>query len=306
MYDVGHHHHIQYVRIRHNDANAYLDLANMLQSYAYEKAIEYYIKATKLLQSVTMQVYNNLGVLYNALGQHQEALKYLTLALGDGRSPVDVALEFARHVKEKEAVGERVDAQHLMNSVLISTLFNGARTYEYMNDRENAKAIYEAIVKVHPSYYECHLRLACMRIDAGEDSEAEQILRVVVQEINTECAEAWLILARIQMSRGEHKPAQSALEKVNKMTQNKDPYVWVSLGQLWQKMYSVINLHTEGGQQVDPQQLDTYRKLQAKALDAYRRALKLDSSNMYAANGIGCVLADKGYVQEAQQMFNQV
>lgn len=126
----------------------------------------------------------------------------------------------------------------------------------------------------------------------------------MVQEIQTDCIEAWLMLARLQLARGEMKPAQNSLEKVSKFTQSKDPYVWVSLGQCYQKMCPVLRTAGEGVD--DPATLDLHKKTSSKALDCYRRALKLDPSNLYAANGIGCVLADRGNYQEANEMFTTV
>lgn len=36
------------------------------------------------------------------------------------------------------------------------------------------------------------------------------------------------------------------------------------------------------------------------------QALRIDSHNMYAANGIGCVLADRGLISEAKEVFGKV
>ena len=42
------------------------------------------------------------------------------------------------------------------------------------------------------------------------------------------------------------------------------------------------------------------------AADFYRRILQKDSTNAYAANGCGTVLAEKGQLMKAKDVFNQV
>ena len=38
----------------------------------------------------------------------------------------------------------------------------------------------------------------------------------------------------------------------------------------------------------------------------FKQVLRIDPRNIYAANGIGCVLAHKGYHREARDVFSQV
>jgi RNA polymerase-associated protein CTR9 len=43
-----------------------------------------------------------------------------------------------------------------------------------------------------------------------------------------------------------------------------------------------------------------------RALEYYSRVLQRNSSNIYAASGIGCVLAEQGKLEAAQKIFTQV
>lgn len=38
----------------------------------------------------------------------------------------------------------------------------------------------------------------------------------------------------------------------------------------------------------------------------YKRVLKEQPSNMYAAHGLGCVLAELGHLEEAKEVFSRV
>ena len=48
------------------------------------------------------------------------------------------------------------------------------------------------------------------------------------------------------------------------------------------------------------------KKYQDRALAMYKSVLRNDHKNIWAANGIGAVLAHKGCIQEARDIFAQV
>lgn len=48
------------------------------------------------------------------------------------------------------------------------------------------------------------------------------------------------------------------------------------------------------------------KRHQERALSRYKQVLKIDPKNIWAANGIGAVLAHKGAVNEARDIFAQV
>ena len=48
------------------------------------------------------------------------------------------------------------------------------------------------------------------------------------------------------------------------------------------------------------------KRHQDRALAMYKQVLRNDPRNIYAANGIGAVLAHKGYIREARDIFAQV
>ena len=48
------------------------------------------------------------------------------------------------------------------------------------------------------------------------------------------------------------------------------------------------------------------KRNQERALQLYKTVLKNDPRNIWAANGVGCVLAHKGYISEARDIFSSV
>lgn len=163
-----------------------MDLAIILQNFNFEKALDAYLKALNLMTTVTVQVYNNIAVLYTGLAKYEDALKYLIVCLGN-RPPTEVASEFEQYKRDKEAVGQSVEPDHIMNGVHITVLFNCARNYEYLGERDNAMNIYNALLNIHPSYYECHLRLACMYMDVGDVSNTSSDVTSRRTRLKTYC-----------------------------------------------------------------------------------------------------------------------
>lgn len=51
---------------------------------------------------------------------------------------------------------------------------------------------------------------------------------------------------------------------------------------------------------------DREKRHQERALTMFKQVLKIDPKNIWAANGIGAVLAHKGTVNEARDIFAQV
>ena len=51
---------------------------------------------------------------------------------------------------------------------------------------------------------------------------------------------------------------------------------------------------------------DKEKKYQDRALTMYKTILRNDPKNIWASNGIGAVLAHKGYITEARDIFAQV
>lgn len=101
------------------------------------------------------------------------------------------------------------------------------------------------------------------------------------------------------MSKHEWGPGQKKFEQVLNKMDKEDAYSWVSLGNVWMEM--LFNLGRKKTD--DPNQEAKYMD---RALQMFGKALKIEPKNIWAANGIGCVLASKAMWQDARDIFAQV
>jgi RNA polymerase-associated protein CTR9 len=74
-----------------------------------------------------------------------------------------------------------------------------------------------------------------------------------------------------------------------------DTYSQVALGNIW--------LHTLYQSSRDKEKVKRHEQ---RALQMYKQVLKIDPKNIWAANGVGAVLAHKGLLNEARDIFAQV
>lgn len=76
---------------------------------------------------------------------------------------------------------------------------------------------------------------------------------------------------------------------------SQDSYSLIALGNVW-----LQTLHQP------TKDKEREKRHQERALSMFKQVLKIDPRNIWAANGIGAVLAHKGAVNEARDIFAQV
>lgn len=64
----------------------------------------------------------------------------------------------------------------------MSTTYNLGRLYEGMCEFERAESLYKGILKEHPSYVDCYLRLGCMARDREQIYEASDWFKEALQK----------------------------------------------------------------------------------------------------------------------------
>lgn len=108
--------------------------------------------------------------------------------------------------------------------------------------------------------------------------------------------DAWSLIGNLHLAKQEWGPGQKKFERILKQpsTQN-DTYSMLALGNVW-----LQTLHQP------TRDREKEKRHQDRALAIYKQVLRNDAKNLYAANGIGAVLAHKGYFREARDVFAQV
>ncbi|XP_033912945.2 RNA polymerase-associated protein CTR9 homolog [Acipenser ruthenus] len=264
-----------------DDVEAWIELAQILEQTDIQGALSAYGTATRILQEkvqadVPPEILNNLGALHFRLGNLGEAKKY-----------------FLASLERAKAEGEH--DEHYYNAISVTTSYNLARLYEAMNEFHESEKLYKNVLREHPNYVDCYLRLGAMARDKGNFYEASDWFKEALQ-INQDHPDAWSLIGNLHLAKQEWGPGQKKFERILKQpsTQN-DTYSMLALGNVW-----LQTLHQP------TRDREKEKRHQDRALAIYKQVLRNDSKNLYAANGIGAVLAHKGYYREARDVFAQV
>ena len=264
-----------------DDVEALIELAGILEQMDISASLQAYEKASQMLKDtvgaeVPPEILNNIAALHFRCGDYEKAKSYY-----------EQTLERCRQ--------ERLQDETYYSNITVSINYNLARLYEELCDFERAEQLYKGILKEHPSYVDCYLRLGCMARDREQIYEASDWFKEALQK-NQEHADAWALIGNLHLAKHEWGPGQKKFERILKNPETKsDTYSNLSLGNVW-----LQTLHTSARDRAKD------KKHLERALDYYKDVLRKDSRNLYAANGIGSVLAHKGFFREARDVFAQV
>mmetsp|Transcript_23225 Transcript_23225/g.50317 ORF Transcript_23225/g.50317 Transcript_23225/m.50317 type:complete len:1323 (-) Transcript_23225:179-4147(-) len=179
----------------------------------------------------------------------------------------------------------------LQNPSSISIAFNLARLHESSGRIIPASELHKAILKHHPSYVNSYLRLACIARDCGSLKDCSEWLKMAVA-VAPGNPEVLTLVGNLHLSLCDWAPAQNVFDQLLQQKVPKvEAYSMLSLGNIY-----FNNLNTP----------KKYSKHLQHAADFYRRILQKDKANAYAANGLGTVLAEKGELFRAKEIFNRV
>ena len=241
--------------------------AVFLESSDPEKSVKFYT-ASNAEESDNFAVLNNFVVLKQSLKLSNEA--------------VDPAL--LRR------------SQSLASDTLMRTFvkFNEARLLEEFEGLiSRAEEIYKEIILDNPSFPLAHLRLGAICFTRSQYAEAADHFKDVLGA-DEQNRDAWNCVAATHLKQKAFTPARKSFERVLQNIDKNDPYALVSLGNIYIEL---------ARQDKSSKHSDEYHR---RAGDFYGKALSLDRGNLYAAQGIGLIFADRGLSAEAREIFTQV
>ena len=265
-----------------DDVEAWIELAQILEQNDMAGALAAYGTAIKILQEkvqveIPPEILNNVAALHFRLNNLPEAAKNYELSLERCRT------EFQNR------------EESYYESIATTIHYNTARLYEAQNESEKAVKEYKDILREHPNYIDCYLRLGCIARDRGQINDASYWFKEVFR-ISQNHADGWSLIGNMHMAKQEWGPAQKKFERIISQAETKeDTYSHVALGNIW-----LQTLHQP------TRDREKEKRHQDRALQLYKQVLRLDNRNIYATNGIGCVLAYKGHIPEARDVFAQV
>jgi tetratricopeptide (TPR) repeat protein len=263
---------------------------------------------------------NNMGVLnYRLAALLGGAPAERKAALGRaedlyGRALSQLASEAAPGASADECAAPAARAAAmLVPGAATSATFNIARLREAQGRGDEAVAIYTQLAASAPTYLDAQLQLAACAAAAGDEAGAEGWYESVVSKGEAAVAAtpsaaavgsgtrsaivtALLSLGRIAEARGDRASARGRYARA--LTQagfEKDPFASIALANLdFSKLYDL------------PPSSDAREGVLRDAFDRFKEVMKRHPANAYAANGLGCVLAEQGRLEHSREVFAKV
>ncbi|XP_017063512.1 RNA polymerase-associated protein CTR9 homolog [Drosophila eugracilis] len=263
------------------DIEAWIELAQILEQNDLQASLNAYGTASSILRDkakyeIPAEIQNNVASLHYRLGNLKMAKDTLESALKHATSEMD------KDVKYYE-------------SIQVTMKYNLARLNEAMSSYDVADKLYKEILKEHPNYIDCYLRLGCMARDKGLIFVASDFFKDALN-INNDNPDARSLLGNLHLAKMQFALGQKNFETILKNpATSTDAYSLIALGN-----FSLQTLHQPSRDK------EKERKHQEKALAIFKQVLRNDPRNIWATNGIGAVLAHKGCVIEARDIFAQV
>ncbi|KAJ0970982.1 hypothetical protein J5N97_018941 [Dioscorea zingiberensis] len=296
-------------RIDPKDAQAFMELGELLISSDAVAALDALKTARTLIkkgeEQVPVELLNNIGVLYFERGEFEFAEQTFKEALGegiwfsllDGQSSIVDSSAYSVQYKDftlfhqLEEKGTSLD----LPWDKVTTMFNYARLFEQLHDSEKASILYRLILFKYPEYIDAYLRLAAMA-KARNNIQLSIDLIGEALKLDDKCPNALSMLGSLELKSDDWVKAKDTFRAAKDATDGKDSYATLSLGN-W-NYYAAIRSEKRGA------------KLEAthleKAKELYTKVLMLRPGNLYAANGAGIVLAEKGQFDVSKDIFTQV
>uniref|UniRef100_A0A1J3CQK1 RNA polymerase-associated protein CTR9-like protein n=1 Tax=Noccaea caerulescens TaxID=107243 RepID=A0A1J3CQK1_NOCCA len=291
------------------DAQAFVGLGELLISSDTGAALDAFKMARTLMkkggQEVPIEVLNDIGVLHFEKEEFESALDNFKEALGDG-----IWISFLDEKERLEETGVSVlgykdtgifyrliESGHSVDLPWnkVTTLFNLARLLEQLHKTETATFLYRLILFKYPGYIDAYLRLAA-------SAKAQNNLPLAIELVNEALKvddknpNALSLLGELELKSDDWVKAKETFRAANDATDGKDSYAILSLGN-WNYFAAMRN------EKRNPKLEATHLE---KAKELYTKVLTQHNSNMYAANGSGIILAEKGQFDIAKDLFTQV
>ncbi|KAL1363930.1 protein CTR9 homolog [Arachis hypogaea] len=297
-------------KIDPRDAQAFLELGELLILSDTGSALDAFKTARTLFkkggQDVPIELLNNIGVLQFERGEFELAQQTFKEALGDGiwlflinggnKSSNDIAtstLQFKdmQLFHKLESTGHHID----LPWDKVTVLFNLARLLEQLNDSGTASILYRLILFRFPDYIDAYLRLAAIAKARNNILLSIELVHDALK-VNEKCPNALSMLGDLELKNDDWVKAKETLRAASDATDGKDSYATLALGN-WNYFAAVRN------EKRNPKLEATHLE---KAKELYTRVLIQHSANLYAANGAGVVLAEKGHFDVSKDIFTQV
>ncbi|CAL8078737.1 unnamed protein product [Calicophoron daubneyi] len=276
------------------DVEAWIEYAQLLENDV-GGALNAYLKALAILENIQLdiapEILNNIGCLYYMKEDYEKASSYFTRA----HDRIQEEQQTEESERAEAPGGAHTSSDDYYHGLDISVRYNQGRLYEAQGRLDLAEEVYKGILLQHPSYIDCYLRLGCIARDRGQIWDASIWFKDAL-DIDPDHPDVWSLIGMLHFNKNEAEQAQKKFDRIIRQPAYRaDAYARICLGNIW-----LATLHHP------IRDKDKRKRHQDRALSFYKAVLCADPKNIWAAHGIGCVLAHKGFVNEARDVFAQV
>eukprot|EP00127_Corallochytrium_limacisporum_P002336 Clim_evm124s109 gene=Clim_evmTU124s109 len=243
--------------------------------------------------------HNNSGVMHFRLEQYEQALKSFRAALKELEELQEDADE-----AENATATDNVDAADAEDQAdkkyAVTIRFNIARACEALHLWDDAKKAYESLLEDFPSYGSAQLRMGFWHLEQGDKDAALKVFEEIAAKTqkrssrlnDTTHADAVCMQGNILLQQQRWTDAQQRFDSVRNRARD-DEYASVQLGNIYLRSASLSP---------DP---TTKEKRLARAYQLFSDVLKKHKRNIFAANGLGVIIAESGedYLNDAKNVF---
>jgi len=188
---------------------------------------------------------------------------------------------------------------HNFNDGTLTLCFDYARILEDAGRSRSAAELYIELCKNHPSFIDCYLRLGHIAHRLGKHDDAFSWIHRALQ-VDAENLDALAFLGELHNTDGSSEAQSSAkntFEKMLKITQQQ-PDVRANL--------ALGNLYFHASEPEEKRNLKEKAEAHLKTSYKYfHKVLVDDQRNVFAANGLGIVLAQKEEYGPAREVFQK-
>ena len=319
------------------DFCARLELGDaLLGAGEYAKASAAYERAAEIAPGDTPSaaLLNNCGVLRAMTGRgahegrFEKARGWFLRALAAAHAESEGA---AKDAETSAETGEALDvsaARVKTPEAALPVAFNLARLVEDRGMVADAEQRYRDLLVASPKMTECLLRLASMRAERRDFDAATALAREALAADAAD-TDAMAFLGHLLMKQGKwadaqaqfkllraaHKPlgaqaaqlAAAAGKDPKAATHATDEYAMISVANA--AYYQAMRAQSAGNRNraaSDEKSSKAVKEHLEYAATMYTKALQKSESNLFAANGLGILLAEKGKIEEAKETFQMV
>jgi RNA polymerase-associated protein CTR9 len=241
----------------------------------------------KLREQLPPQLLNNMACF------HYQAERYVR-----ARELFQTALNACVKAETRD---ESIDTDALVTSIS----YNLGRTYEIEGMLDDARGVFEGLLKRHPDYIDAQIRLAHISLRQNPTDEGPKAVKELFKdnEDNLEVRALFGWYTNKAKKRGvslQDDPEQRHYKHTLQKQDKHDRYSLTGMGNIHLAIAREMRRDTE-------QDKEKRRKMYERAVEFFDKVLQLDPRNAYAAQGIAIALVeDKKDYSTALQIFTKV